>query len=308
MFGNFGQSDWAFSNFNISSRVSRLEFLRTTLRPWRMSGNGGTVSEPLNSEAQILLRWSESLNVTLLPVCDGIPQCHRGFIKPQESGHRVRMNVGSRGSRRAPPTLASEHRSVRNPSQLSDPSLLFANQQSHGGGVGRVSSNVGRSLGLCVTSLCSDQGGHQEAPVISQHLPDTHRSVVASKGMVPGSSGVSVGTSSCSSSSSRPTMSTSFSSVSSAAPRASASRVETVERFAREVRVSRQVAQCHHASSQRLYQHRWKCYRQWCASQGHTVSTPSITKIADFFFLPEERKRFVSFFYSGFPLDVVFGF
>ena len=28
---------------------------------------GGTISEPLNSEAQVLLRWSESLNVTLLP-------------------------------------------------------------------------------------------------------------------------------------------------------------------------------------------------------------------------------------------------
>ena len=94
-------------------------------------------------------------------------------------------------------------------------------------------------------------------------------------------------------------MSTSFSSVSSAAPRASASRVETVERFAREVGVSRQVAQqlaqCHRASSQRLYQHRWKCYRQWCASQGHTVSTPSIIKIADFlFFLRKEKGLSVS--------------
>ena len=72
MFGNFEQSDWACSNFNTSSRVSRLGFLQTTLWPWRMSGNGGGgggggISKPLNSEAQVLLRWSESLNVTLLP-------------------------------------------------------------------------------------------------------------------------------------------------------------------------------------------------------------------------------------------------
>ena len=119
--------------------------------------------------------------------------------------------------------------------------------------------------------------------------------MVASKGVVPGSSGVSIGTSSRSSSSSRPFTPASFPSVPSSAPCATASRVETVERFAREV--AHQLAKCHRASSQRLYQHRWKCYRQWCASKGHTVSAPSIAKIADFlFFFSEERKRFVSVF------------
>ena len=33
----------------------------------RGGGGGGGISKPLNSEAQVLLRWSESLNVTLLP-------------------------------------------------------------------------------------------------------------------------------------------------------------------------------------------------------------------------------------------------
>ena len=146
---------------------------------------------------------------------------------------------------------------------------------------------MGRSFGLYIPPICSDQGSHQETPVVSQHLLDSDRSVVASKGVVPGSSGVSIGTFSRSSSSSRPFASTSFPSVPSPAPRATASQVETVERFEREVGVSRQVAhqlaQCHRASSQHLYQHRCKCYRQWCTSKGHTVSIPSIAKIADFF-------------------------
>ena len=59
--------------------------------------------------------------------------------------------------------------------------------------------------------------------------------------------------------------------------------------------VAQQLAQCHRASSQRLYQHRWKCYRQWYASKGHTVSVPSIAKIADFlFFLRKEKGLAVS--------------
>ena len=224
--------------------------------------------------------------------CDGVTQCSRGFVKPQEPSHRVQMDVGSRVSGRASPTMAGDYRSVRDLSELSDPCLFLANQRSDGGGDGRFSSIMGRSLGLCVSSFCSDQGGHQETPVVSQHLFDSDRSMVASKGVVPGSSGVSIGTSSHSSS--RPFTSTAFSSVSSSAPRATASRVETVDRFAREVGVSRQVAhqlaQCHHASSQCLYQHRWKCYRQWCASKGHTVSTPSVTKIADFLFFLRKKK------------------
>ena len=67
---------------------------------------------------------------------------------------------------------------------------------------------------------------------------------------------------------------------------ATSSRVETVRRFTREWgvsnAVSRQLANCHRPSSQRLYQHRWLAYRRWCCSKVHTVSAPSVAKIADF--------------------------
>ena len=67
---------------------------------------------------------------------------------------------------------------------------------------------------------------------------------------------------------------------------AGSSRVETVRRFAREWSVSgavaRQLANCHRPSSQRLYQHHWLSYRRWCRSKGHTVSSPSVAKIAYF--------------------------
>ena len=87
-----------------------------------------------------------------------------------------------------------------------------------------------------------------------------------------------------------------------------------MERFSREVGVSRQVAQqlaqCHRASSECLYQHRWKCYRQWCASRGHTVSVPSIAKIADFLFFLRKEKGLVVSSINGFRsmLSSVFKF
>ena len=38
-------------------------------------------------------------------------------------------------------------------------------------------------------------------------------------------------------------------------------------------------------SSVANYQLKWSLYRRWCADKGHSVSDPSISKIADFFLL-----------------------
>ena len=37
-------------------------------------------------------------------------------------------------------------------------------------------------------------------------------------------------------------------------------------------------------SSRALYQHRWSVYRSWCRDQGHSVSRPTLAKIADFLY------------------------
>ena len=99
---------------------------------------------------------------------------------------------------------------------------------------------------------------------------------------------------------------------SSSALRASTSRVETVQRFARELGVSqavaRQLAQCHCPSSQRLYQHRWLCYREWCVFSGHTIS--SIPKVADFLLFLRKWKHLALSSVKGFRsmLSSVFKF
>ena len=47
--------------------------------------------------------------------------------------------------------------------------------------------------------------------------------------------------------------------------------------------VATQISFCRRQSTRCLYQHRWECYRAWCSRQGHSVSSPSVPKIADFF-------------------------
>ena len=116
------------------------------------------VPEFQSSDSPSLVRVPQCLPST--SVCDGVLQCSRGFVKLQESSNRVRMDVGSRGSGRASPAVAGEHRSVRGFSELLDPSIFLANQRSDGGGDRCFSSIVGRSLGLCVSPICSDQRSH----------------------------------------------------------------------------------------------------------------------------------------------------
>ena len=70
--------------------------------------------------------------------------------------------------------------------------------------------------------------------------------------------------------------------------------METVQRFAHHLglsqRVVTQLSLCRRQSTRRLYQHRWECYRSWCSSRGHFVSSPSVPKIADFLmFLRTEK-------------------
>ena len=62
--------------------------------------------------------------------------------------------------------------------------------------------------------------------------------------------------------------------------------METIQRFLRHSGFSSQVARflAHdkRPSTSINYQHKWKVYRKWCRDHGHTVSNPTVQKIADF--------------------------
>ena len=78
-------------------------------------------------------------------------------------------------------------------------------------------------------------------------------------------------------------------------PHAAASCLETVQRFVRHLGLSRGIARqlslCRRSSSRRLYQHCWACYCRWFSEKSHSVSSPSISKIADFLLFLRVEKR-----------------
>ena len=82
-------------------------------------------------------------------------------------------------------------------------------------------------------------------------------------------------------------------------PQAASSCLETLQRFTRAAGFSSTVAsqaslsRC--PSSRKAYQLKWQVYRAWCHSHGHSVSRPSLSKVADFLcWLRSSRRHSVS--------------
>ena len=147
--------------------------------------------------------------------------------------------------------------------------------------------------GVCLSTLVPHSSSSQEAPVVVWSPPDHHSSLLASEAMmVSRSSGSDCGRSGSSSSVSRSASSAPLSSTLSGGVRAGSSCLETIQRFAQargfSKHVAKQSALAWCASSRAGYQARWSIYRQWCHSHGHSVSRPSLPKIADFLFLASQ--------------------
>ena len=75
--------------------------------------------------------------------------------------------------------------------------------------------------------------------------------------------------------------------------------VETFQQFTRlqgfSSRVAKQIGFARRPSSCAGYQAKWTIYRHWCRSEGHSISRPSLPKIADFlFWLRRSRNLSVS--------------
>ena len=69
----------------------------------------------------------------------------------------------------------------------------------------------------------------------------------------------------------------------------------TIKRFTRAGGFSRRVAQqvslTRRPSSRAGYQSKWLVFSQWCRSEGHSISHPSLPKIADFLFWLRRYRR-----------------
>ena len=240
------------------------------------------------------------------PLCEaptsvhyGPQQCLGGFpvVAKPDSGFGMDTEDACVPSTSA--AVASSYRSVCNLVKSPLHTLFFSLPRSQFHRDRFASPTVGWVAGICLSSLCADSSGSQEAPLVLWGANDDHSALLAPEAVVSGALGDGSGRSSGSASGQRSVESTSFSSAASGSVKASSSCVETIQRFVRSVGFSRQVARqaalARKPSSRAGYQAKWLVYRRWCTTEGHSISRPSLPKIADFlFWLRRSRKLSVS--------------
>ena len=221
------------------------------------------------------------------PVCSGSPECLGGLSQSARSGPWFRMDPPSGGVPRSLPPLAGHGGFIRHLHQPSPSGLFFPDGRPSGGGVRCADPTLGSSSGLCLPSVQPYPEGPHQGPRLPQSRDDSHGSLLAFPALVsrsPRPTGRGAGPSSSSTGS---TPSAPLPPVSREPPRAGADWVSHCQRSARHfgfsARVVRQLAFSRRHSTRLNYQSKWSStFRTWCLSHGHSVSCPTVPKIADF--------------------------
>ena len=259
---------------------------------------GGTRSLLLNSIAQRILCWAESIDLTLVPQ----------FIQGKnnvlaDSLSRPNQIQGSEWTLKWEVFQELNHKWL----VMID---LFATSLNHScslyfspfcdpSAIGRSSSELGRVSGVCLSTLFNDTARSEEAPVILWGPHDSCCSLLAPETVVSGPSGTSGRRSNRSTSLPQSSQSTAVPLSSSRDRQAVSSCLETIQQFARSQgffsRVAKQLGFARRSSSRAVYQSKWLVYRGWCRGEGHSISRPTLPKVGDFLlWLHHTRKLSVS--------------
>ena len=250
----------------------------------------------LNQTAQDLLQWVEANSYhSSASVHNGLQQCVGGRALSPTSNLGLRMDSQILDLQSAVLAVASNDRPLCNISESLLYTIFFSLPQSQFHWDGCPSPTVGWVAGVCLSTLCSNSCGFEEAPLVLWGPSDDHSSLLAPEAVVPGTSGVSSGWSGGSASGLRPVEPASCPSSTSGSVKASSSCLETIQRFVKSCgfsrHVTKQAALARRPSSRAGYQVKWSVYRRWCTSEGHSISRPSLSKIADFLFWLRRSKH-----------------
>lgn len=221
------------------------------------------------------------------PVCQRLSQCGRRLSEQASSNRVYGVDITCGGLQATVEGMGlPDSRPLRHASQLSTPKFCIPFSGSHSNSHGCFSLQLGQSGLVCLSPHSSHQEGPQQVTGVQQHTSHSHSPILATEGMVSRSVGSVGGTTPTASTSQRPPDAATRSQVSPRSPRAAADRMETVQRFLRhggfDASVASFLAHDKRHSTSVHYQHKWKVYRRWCKERGHTVSKPTVQKIAQF--------------------------
>ena len=183
-------------------------------------------------------------------------------------------------------SLASTNRFVCHLSESPLFELFLSLPRPSVSGHGRLSPILGRSSGVCFSSVFHHSQGSSQTPGVSGNGAHTSGSALASAALVSVPPPAVAGPSCGSPRPSRPPAPASVSSPLPGSPQATASCLETLRRFTRAAGSSSEVAAqaslARRPSSLANYQLKWRVYQSWCRFHGHSVSRPTLSKVADF--------------------------
>ena len=230
--------------------------------------------------------WTTPRDQPSPAVHSGQSQCPRRLLlQPSSvSGLRVASSPGRLSG--SSPLVAGDGRPVCHLSKSPLFCLFLSLLGSSGSGDRCVSPVLGRASSLRLPSLVHHSSGPGEAACFSGYLSDGSGSVLAPEAVVSRAPGLSSGSSGGVTESPRPSVSTPVGFASSGSPQASTSCLDTLWRFTRAAGfssgVASQVGLARRASSRTNYQLKWSTFRSWCRKKGHSISRPSVSKVADF--------------------------
>ena len=229
----------------------------------------------------------------------GETQCVGGRSFSPEPVLGLRVDAEAGGLQGSVQEVAGVNRPVCNIAKSPMFNIFFSLPRSQCSG-GGCTSKLEWVAGVCLSSLISHSSSVEEAPVVLWGATDHRSSLLAAEAVVSGSSGSGGRRPSRSSTIQRPSASAPLPPVPSRVVQAVSLCLETIKQFTRAGGFSRRVAQqvslARRPSSRAGYQSKWLVFRQWCRSEGHSISRPSLPKIADFlFWLRRSRRLSVSY-------------
>ena len=246
---------------------------------------GGTWSPLLNTLAQAILRWMESLSIRLapqfLPGSDNV--LADALSRPHQLPHTewsIHMTVFLSLRRLWPVQILSLQPRPLIVVRFTSPLSGIRGQQAR-----TRFSSTGTAFRLTRSIRWLSSAYSREAPGL--HGDGTHScgSPLSSAPLVFGPGPALAGSSSDPTVPSSPPALDSVSSSLPGSPSAQASCLATLQRFPRAAGFSSAIAGqsslAHRPSSRAVYQVRWSIYHGWCHSNGHSVSNPTLAMVAD---------------------------
>ena len=219
-------------------------------------------------------------------VCSRQEQCGIACSLSSQLGAGDRVDSPSGCLRLAPQALARDDGPLCVLSQSQLWCIFCSGLRSHGCGDGCHPAVLGFPRGVRLPSVCDATSGAAQAQGLQGGSHHRDSPVLAAEGVVSGPFGAAPGISFSSAGEVGPPAAALRAHLPSAIDHASSSCVETIKRFVRasvfSQRVARRLGASRRASSIANYQSKWSTYRHWCWEKGHSVSNPSVAKVADY--------------------------